>query len=53
MNHYMYYVAKELNLNIILAGHYRTETLGPIAIGEHLKSKFRVNYEFLEFPTGL
>mgnify|MGYP001445719298 FL=1 len=53
MNHYMYYVAKELKLNIILAGHYRTETLGPIAIGEHLKSKFGVNYEFLEFPTGL
>ena len=53
MNHYMYYVAKELNLNIILAGHYRTETLGPIAIGEHLKSKFGLNYEFLEFPTGL
>lgn len=53
MNHYMYYVAKELNLNIILAGHYRTETLGPIAIGDHLKSKFGLNYEFLEFPTGL
>ena len=53
MNHYMYYVAKELRLNIILAGHYRTETLGPIAIGEHLQSKFGLNYEFLEFPTGL
>ena len=53
MNHYMYYVAKELNVNVILAGHYRTETLGPLAIGEHIKIQFGIDYEFLEFPTGL
>tara|TARA_Y100000589_G_scaffold131573_2_gene125362 strand:- start:2847 stop:3605 length:759 start_codon:yes stop_codon:yes gene_type:complete len=53
MNHYMYYVAKELQVNIILAGHYRTETLGPLAVGEHIKTQFGIDYEFLEFPTGL
>lgn len=53
MNHYMYHVAKELCVNIILAGHYRTETLGPLAIGRHLKQRFDLNFEFLEFPTEL
>jgi len=53
MNHYMYYAAKELEVNVILAGHYRTETLGPKAVGRHLKQKFGLDFEFLEFPTGL
>ncbi|PCJ18411.1 MAG: Nif3-like dinuclear metal center hexameric protein [Candidatus Cloacimonadota bacterium] len=53
MNHYMYHVAKESNINLILAGHYRTETLGPKAIGQYLNKKFSFDIEFLEFPTGL
>lgn len=53
INHYMYHVAKENNINLILAGHYRTETLGPKSIGNHLKRKFGYEIEFLEFPTGL
>lgn len=53
MNHYMYHIAKELCVNIILAGHYRTETLGPLAIGKHLKLQFDLDFEFLDFPTEL
>ncbi|MCO4781381.1 MAG: Nif3-like dinuclear metal center hexameric protein [Candidatus Cloacimonetes bacterium] len=53
INHYMYHVAKENNINLILAGHYRSETLGPKSIGSHLNRKFGYEIEFLEFPTGL
>ena len=53
MNHYMYHVAKENGINVILAGHYRTETLGPKAVAQHLKQKFGLDYVFLDFPTRL
>ncbi len=53
MNHYMYHVAKENEINVILAGHYQSETLGPKAIGEHLEDRFGLSFEFLDFPTGL
>ncbi len=53
MNHYMYHDAKENGTNVILAGHYRSETLGPKAIGQHLHETFGLPYEFLDFPTGL
>ncbi len=53
MNHYMHPVAQDLGINIILAGHYKTEVHGPIAVGEHLKKRFGLPYEFLDFPTGL
>jgi len=53
INHYVFHEAKELGVNILLAGHYRSETLGPKAIGRHLQEKFGLPYEFLDFPTGL
>lgn len=53
INHYMYHVAKENHINLILAGHYRTETLGPKSIGNYIQKTFGYDIEFLEFPTGL
>lgn len=53
INHYVFHEAKELKTNVILAGHYRSETLGPRAIGAHLQKKFDLPWEFLDFPTGL
>ena len=53
INHYTYHVAKEGKINLILAGHYRSETLGPKAIGSYIQKKFDYEIEFLEFPTGL
>jgi dinuclear metal center YbgI/SA1388 family protein len=53
MSHYMYHVAKENQVNVILAGHYLTETLGPQAVGEHICERFGLEFEFLDFPTGL
>ena len=38
---------------LVLAGHYATEKGGALAVGKHLKEKFNINYEFLDYPTGL
>ncbi|MBW7876962.1 MAG: Nif3-like dinuclear metal center hexameric protein [Candidatus Cloacimonetes bacterium] len=53
MNHYSYHTAKELGLNIILAGHYLSETLGVKAVGQKIANEFQIPFEFLDFPTGL
>jgi dinuclear metal center YbgI/SA1388 family protein len=38
---------------LIFAGHYATETGGVQAVGAHLKQKFDIDSEFLDYPTGL
>jgi dinuclear metal center YbgI/SA1388 family protein len=48
-----YYDAKEGGLNVIIAGHYKTETSGVKAIGELLERKFEVKTVFIDLPTGL
>lgn len=53
MGHSSYHQARDLGLNIILAGHYATETLGIRALGEHLQQKFGLQHAFLDVPTGL
>jgi dinuclear metal center YbgI/SA1388 family protein len=53
MNHYMYHFAKENKINIILGGHYQTETFGVQATAEHLQKRFGLETVFLDFPTGL
>ena len=53
MNHYMYHFAKENNINVILGGHYQTETFGVLATAEHLQKRFGLETVFLDFPTGL
>jgi dinuclear metal center YbgI/SA1388 family protein len=51
-SHSYYWGIAESNLNMIFAGHYATERLGVLAIGEHVKSKFEIETEFIELPTG-
>lgn len=48
-----YYDAKEGKLNVILAGHYKTETSGVVAIGNLLEQKFGLKTKFIDLPTGL
>lgn len=48
-----YYTAKEKGLNVILAGHYKTETSGVKAIGELLRQKYGIKTVFIDLPTGL
>jgi len=43
-----YYLAQELGLNVFYGGHYRTETFGVRALGDHLAQRFGVEAEFIE-----
>jgi len=51
-NHH-FHEAIEGGCVLILAGHYATETGGVKAVGRHLKEKFNLETEFLDYPTGL
>lgn len=51
--HWTYYLAKELNVNLIYGGHYLTETFGVESVCGEIKEKFGVSYLFLEDPSGL
>ena len=51
--HWAAVAAEELGLNLLLAGHYATETFGVKALAAHLSARFKKPWEFLRFPTGL
>ena len=51
--HHTYFEAEERGLNVIYAGHYATETVGVKALGEHLKTQFGLEVQFIDHPTGL
>ena len=51
--HHAYFDAEENGLNLILAGHYATETVGVQALGRHLHDKFGLESFFINHPTGL
>lgn len=45
--------AQELGMNLLLGGHYATETFGVKALSAHLSEKFGLSWEFIDCPTGL
>lgn len=47
-----YHEARELDLSVVLAGHYATETLGLQALADHV-NQWGIETTFLECPTGL
>ena len=51
--HWTAVAAEELGMNLILGGHYATETFGVKALAIHLSGRFKLSWEFLNFPTGL
>ena len=51
--HWAAVAAEELGMNLLLGGHYATETFGAKALAAHLSEHFKVPWEFLDFPTGL
>ncbi len=51
--HWAAVAAEELGINLILGGHYATETFGVKALAAHLSKRFKLPWEFLDFPTGL
>jgi dinuclear metal center YbgI/SA1388 family protein len=43
--------ARELEVRLIAAGHYATETFGVRALGEHLAERYGLRHVFLEVPN--
>ena len=52
-SHHNYFDAVELGVHVLLGGHYRTETFGVKALGEHLAERFGLEARFIDQPTGL
>ncbi len=46
-------LAQEYGLNVLYGGHYRTETFGLKALGEHLSETFGLPVHFIEVPCPL
>jgi dinuclear metal center YbgI/SA1388 family protein len=51
--HWAAVAAEELGVNLLVAGHYATETFGVRAFGEHLSQRFKTPWEFIDHPSGL
>lgn len=51
--HHCYFEAEERGLNLILGGHYATETLGVKALAAHLGDRLGLECIWIEHPTGL
>ena len=51
--HWAAVAAEELGINLLLGGHYATETFGVKALAAHLAEKFQLSWEFIDLPTGL
>ena len=52
-NHHAYVDAMELGLNVVLGGHYRTETWGVKALARRVQREFDLPWAFLDYPSGL
>jgi dinuclear metal center YbgI/SA1388 family protein len=51
--HWSFPLAEELGLNVMLAGHYATETFGVKALGAEIARRFDLPWDFIHRPTGL
>ena len=49
----IYNHSQDENMNIIVAGHYATETVGVKALMPLIKEKFNIKTVFIDNPTGL
>lgn len=51
--HWAAVAAEELEINLVLGGHYATETFGVKAFAAHLSKRFGIPWAFIDCPTGL
>src|SRR3954447_12809663 len=51
--HWAAVAAEELGINLLLGGHYATETFGVKALAAHLSDRFNLPWQFIDAPTGL
>ena len=51
--HWSYPLAEELEMNLVYAGHYATETFGVRALAARISADFSVDHTFIDRPSGL
>jgi dinuclear metal center YbgI/SA1388 family protein len=51
--HWAALAAEELGMNLLLGGHYATETFGVKALATHLSKRFKISWTFIDCPTGM
>ena len=51
-SHEIFHAAREGGVNVILLGHYRSETIGVQALGDEVSDRFGVPAIFIDEPTG-
>jgi dinuclear metal center YbgI/SA1388 family protein len=51
--HHTAVFGEELDIAVIYAGHYATETLGVIAVAQRVGAEFGIPWSFVPAPTGL
>jgi putative NIF3 family GTP cyclohydrolase 1 type 2 len=51
--HWAAVAAEELGLNLLLGGHYASETFGVKALAAHLSKRFKIPWTFIDCPTGM
>lgn len=51
--HWAAVAAEELEMNLLLGGHYATETFAVKALARHLSKRWNIPSAFISFPTGL
>jgi len=51
--HWAAVAAEELGINLLLGGHYATETFGLKALAAHLAMRFKFSCAFIHCPTGI
>ncbi len=52
-SHAYYKNAMDMEMNVVLLGHYASETVGVRMLAEHIKEKFGISYVFVGEDTGL
>lgn len=51
--HWTYALAEEAGINVFYGGHYLTETFGVRALAARLAERFKLEWCFVDHPTGL
>ncbi len=51
--HWAAVAAEELGMNLLLGGHYATETFGVKALAAHLSKRWNIPHAFISSPTGM
>ena len=51
--HWAAVAAEEFEMNLLLGGHYATETFGVKALAAHLSKQCKIPCAFISFPTGM